>query len=354
MKSIISILLTACIASTLLIPTVAAPVTFSDVSASAWYYSDVSNVQQYGIIEGVGDNKFLPNAVLSYGQAVAMAARAYAYIHGETIPTLERWYEGPINYAIEKGVIRSQEIPSDINLPCDRQTMANMFYMVIDDQENILLNNVQSIPDVELSGGSANIYALYRFGILAGSDKCGTFRPQASITRAETAAIINRILDQDKRKTFTLEKKPMLLSLDLSRAWTHSEEYTDSWFNEFGQYEEFSTLYKTTIAFMNDGKFYGFYYTPNSGFWETFRGNYIANDIYLDMTYIFPDEDPFTVKYEIYVLPDEHDFTLRQIGETGLFVDNVDGTILDFWKDSTYNATTCKNECINKWGSYSE
>lgn len=356
MKRLVNILLTACIASTLLIPTAAAPVTFSDVPTSAWYYSDVSDVQQYGIIEGVGNNKFLPSGSLTYAQAITMASRSHAYLKDEKITQegFQYWYEPYLNYALSHELIQRASLPANLNEPCSRYAMAQMFYSVIQNENNVILNQVNSVPDLPYNTSAFPVYSLYRFGILSGNDKYGTFAPDRSITRAETAAILNRLLDQDKRKTFTLEKKPMLLSLDLSCAWTHSEEYTDSWYNEYGQYEEFSTLYKTTIAFMNDGKFYGFYYIPNSGFWETFRGNYIADDIYLDMTYTFPDEDPFTVKYEIYVLPDGHDFTLRQIGEIGLFTDNVDGTILDFWKDSTYNAITCKNECMNRWGTYFE
>ena len=42
-------------------------------------------------------------------------------------------------------------------------------------------------------------------GVLTGNDSRGTFRPDSSITRAEASAILNRVLDASKRKTFTLE-----------------------------------------------------------------------------------------------------------------------------------------------------
>ncbi|MBR4979101.1 MAG: S-layer homology domain-containing protein, partial [Clostridia bacterium] len=49
---------------------------FSDVSASAWYYSYVCTAFSYGIINGVSDTEFDPESYISREQALVMIKRA--------------------------------------------------------------------------------------------------------------------------------------------------------------------------------------------------------------------------------------------------------------------------------------
>ena len=67
------------------------------------------------------------------------------------------------------------------------------------------INTVERIPDLAESDlhGPA-VYQLYRAGIFAGSDASGSFRPNRSITRAETAALAVRMTDPDRRVSFSL------------------------------------------------------------------------------------------------------------------------------------------------------
>ena len=51
---------------------------------------------------------------------------------------------------------------------------------------------------------AANVYKLYRAGVLTGNDEKGTFAPLTSITRAEAAAIVSRMVDVNNRKTVSL------------------------------------------------------------------------------------------------------------------------------------------------------
>ena len=356
MKKIITIILALILAVGLVVPASAA---FSDVPSNAWYAGDVADVQKYGIIEGVGNNMFLPGGVLTYAQAITMAARSNAYLSGETISgqAVDHWYDPYVEYALNAGLIGVSEIPSntnDFDRPCTRRVMANLFYRTISKRDNVMLNTIDLIPDVVNDASNHAIYSLYRYGILTGNDKYGTFSPERSITRAETAAILNRVLDPGKRKTVSLEVKPVLNYLDLSCAWTYTEEFTDYDYNEYGVYGEITTIYKLTIAFMNDGSFYGLYYIPNSGYMETIKGTYKAHDYYLDMSIIVPGEDPYTAKYEINTTSDGNALHLLQTSENGLFYYHASGTFLEFIKDNKYTAATCKNKCLSTWGGYSD
>ena len=63
----------------------------------------------------------------------------------------------------------------------------------------------KEIPDVEMSDryGEA-VLKLYRAGILTGNDEAGTFAPTTNIKRSEVAAIVNRMMNEEIRKTFAL------------------------------------------------------------------------------------------------------------------------------------------------------
>ena len=63
-----------------------------------------------------------------------------------------------------------------------------------------------SIPDLFASAPYRdNVYTLYRMGIVAGSDKRGACLPDECISRAEVAALVARIVNEDLRVAFQLE-----------------------------------------------------------------------------------------------------------------------------------------------------
>ena len=263
-RTLPALLLAALLSLSLLTPAAAAA-RFSDVPASAWYASDVQDVQQYGILQGVGSNRFLPQGTLTYAQAITMAARADAYLHHKTLPSgsASPWYQPYVDYALDEGLIEEHDLPWSLDAACTRESMAQLFYAIVDGDQLSIRNSVDNIPDVPYEPRTASIYQLYRFGILTGSDAYGTFHPDQSITRAEAAAILNRLLNPAKRKTFTLQQPSPMQSLDLTKAWSCSE-----WINR--------EQYVTSLAFFADGSLYGLYYIPNSSFSMSMRGTYTA------------------------------------------------------------------------------
>ena len=63
-----------------------------------------------------------------------------------------------------------------------------------------------TIPDVNLADKCADeIYTFYRAGILTGSDKQGSFKPDSTIVRSEVAAILVRMYDASMRRNFELK-----------------------------------------------------------------------------------------------------------------------------------------------------
>jgi len=181
---------------------------FSDVPAGAWYAADVGDVQKYGIIEGVGGDRFSPQGTLTLAQAITMTAR----IRGSgsaTAPASGPWYQPYVDYLARTGICQPGEFGTDYDSPCPRLTMARLFDRVFPMRTEQTLNTVETIPDVADTAANQAVYHLYRQGILTGSDAYGTFHPDRAVTRAETAAILNRLLDASKRKTFSLQTAPV-------------------------------------------------------------------------------------------------------------------------------------------------
>lgn len=62
-----------------------------------------------------------------------------------------------------------------------------------------------AIPDVDMNADYADaVYLLYRAGVLSGSDANGTFNPDSTISRAEVATIVTRMVEPTLRKTIEL------------------------------------------------------------------------------------------------------------------------------------------------------
>ena len=107
MKRWVKGLTAAGVAALLTVPAFAA---FSDVPENAWYAADVEAVQEYGIINGVGDNRFDPDGTLTIAEALTMAVRTNARHNGTEVPAAEgAWYQGAVNYATENGMISGTE-----------------------------------------------------------------------------------------------------------------------------------------------------------------------------------------------------------------------------------------------------
>lgn len=219
------------LAAALTIPcwNLAAKAAFSDVPSNAWYAQDVAAAEKYGILQGTGNGRFSPDGNLTLAQAITMAARTYAYERGETIPKTggSTWYSDFLQYASDKGICAIGEFGAAYDNFCNRLTMAKLFARVVPESTATQRNDVTSLPDVQSASENQAVFTLYQLGILTGSDKYGTFHPYQYIKRSETAAILNRVLDPDMRKSFTLEEAPTLEQIyanALVQAWDYFRE----------------------------------------------------------------------------------------------------------------------------------
>lgn len=179
---------------------------FKDVSKSAWYYSSISSVYAYGLMNGVESNKFEPNSKITTAQAITLAARMRKlYTTGSgTFSTTNPWYKAYSDYALSQKIISS--VPTNMDATLTRQEFAAILANALPDSALPAVNTVETGSIADVYRSDTAIYKLYRAGIFAGNDAAGTFRPNDPITRAEVATVLVRMADPNSRVLFSLGK----------------------------------------------------------------------------------------------------------------------------------------------------
>lgn len=223
-KKITTIILSAALIFTLSVPAMAATTPFTDVPETAWYAQDIAQVQELGIIQGKGNGLFDPDGTLTVAQAITLAAKTRAYHNDETIPVVEggTWYSSAVAYAKAQGIISGSEF-TNFDSSATRGEMAYLFARALPDTEYKAINSITELPDVTgATKYSTEIFKLYCAGIVAGSDKYGTYQPDSQITRAQATAILNRVVNPENRKTLALEKQDVTGAITINEGQTRS------------------------------------------------------------------------------------------------------------------------------------
>ena len=168
-------------------------VQFSDVRESDWFAKDLLQARKEGLINGLDGNIYNPHGNVTLAQAITMAARVYMRKTGEKPDSSlngGKWYTQYLSFAIDKKIIDKDDF-ENYDAYATRAEIAHIFSSLFDDKQT---KEIIRIPDVnENTKYNKDIYKLYRIGILKGSDKVGTFRPDENLSRAEAAVILLRI-----------------------------------------------------------------------------------------------------------------------------------------------------------------
>lgn len=169
-------------------------ITFPDVKKNSWFYQDVTDAVKTGIIVGRDDGKFDPTGNLTIAEAITLSARARSRYEGEQF--FEgglRWYDNAVDYAIKNNIIQIGDF-IDYNKKISREEMAYIFSNTMPNNYYKGIPNITIPNDINNSRFKSNIEKLYNSGILKGRDD-GKFDPKTNINRAESAVIINRLIN---------------------------------------------------------------------------------------------------------------------------------------------------------------
>lgn len=155
---------------------------FTDVKDTDWFVSYVQELYSRSVIEGYPDKTFRPNRTVTTGEALKMILLAAGYDEPERVAS--HWARNFLNLALEEGIIDSGEI-RDLDIPITRALMAKIVARSMGLER---LNTTSPFTDTD------NVYAsiLRDHGISDGYTD-GTFQPNRSLSRAELAAIVCRM-----------------------------------------------------------------------------------------------------------------------------------------------------------------
>jgi hypothetical protein len=124
------------------VETKAATGSFTDVSASKWYAAEVEAAAKAGIVGGIGDNKFAPEAEITREQIATMIYKALEYKQGKTtlIPTV-KFNDGSIvsDYAknavavvAHRGIVKGSDNKFMPKQNATREQVAVMIYRLLE------------------------------------------------------------------------------------------------------------------------------------------------------------------------------------------------------------------------------
>lgn len=202
---------------------------FPDVPAGSWYENHVEAVAKAGIIVGNSKGEFMPTVTLSIDQFVKtmVVAMGYQVPNGETY-----WASTYLDKARELGIIDSNDYLSQ-NRSTEAISRAEMSKIIVKTLISIegeqsyskgeaIKSYVPDIDDVSSSGYMAYILQVYELGIITG-DSNGAFKPYATLSRAEAATVIHRVIDASVRRPFEIPSEVNKTPFEVS--YTDFDDY---------------------------------------------------------------------------------------------------------------------------------
>lgn len=179
---------------------------FEDVKKDAWYHDEVVGAVYTGIINGKSATEFKPDDLLTYAEAIKLAAcMSQVYLNGNvTLTSGTPWYQPYVDYCKINNIIKKNY---DYNANATRAGYIEIFASALPDSAFEEINNIPngSILDVKSGATYAHyVYKMYRAGILTGVDALHNCKPEDNIKRSEVAAIISRMMNDDKRIEFDM------------------------------------------------------------------------------------------------------------------------------------------------------
>ncbi|QSX05476.1 S-layer homology domain-containing protein [Sedimentibacter sp. zth1] len=182
--------------------TIYADVNFTDVKETDWFYSNVKEMVNLGMIEGYPDNTFKPRKAVKADEFIKMVLVAFNYDIPETDSTY--WADKFIKIAEKEGIV-SKNTVSDYRFEITREQVARIVTNTLFKTEarptstyEEYIKNAMFDYHLIADEYKQDMIDCYSLGIMQGDD-LEKVNPQKSITRAEATAVILRMIDNNRR-----------------------------------------------------------------------------------------------------------------------------------------------------------
>ncbi|MDD6484252.1 MAG: S-layer homology domain-containing protein [Clostridiales bacterium] len=170
---------------------------FNDISGVEWARESIIALYKAGIIDGVSEGKFEPNALVTREQFVKMLVCTYGLENADAKCSFEdveanSWYYGYVAAACEAGIVNGiSDVLFGTGQNITREDMAVMAYRAALFGNTAFKNGAESFADDEKIYDYAKeaVYALKAEGVMTGKEN-NLFAPKDFATRAEAAKII--------------------------------------------------------------------------------------------------------------------------------------------------------------------
>ena len=187
---------------------------FTDVPRSEWYAEAVDFAEASGLMNGVGDHRFDPQGSVTRAMVVTVLYRLQEEpdVTGKTCPFSDvpvgSWFFNAVIWAADAGVTTGVDATHfNPTQPITREQMATMIMRMLltfaDSESRQKLDQIeridptgavrrQMLAEVFTDAADVSDYArtyvlLCKLGEIMNGDAAGTFRPQATLNRAECA-----------------------------------------------------------------------------------------------------------------------------------------------------------------------
>ena len=177
---------------------------FTDVPDSAWFQRSVVILQNLGLVTGRTAALYDPNGKVTLAEVTALTVRIYEMYHGlpATGPNQSVWYQDYVSKAVTYGIL--PENWTNYNAPATREQSAYLLAHTLPASELGQKNQITTFKDIDQVTYSSEVLSLYQAGVLQGMDTYGSFYGTSSVSRAEIAAMLVRLILPDERLSYTI------------------------------------------------------------------------------------------------------------------------------------------------------
>lgn len=176
---------------------------YNDMGRHGWAVDAVEFLSRNGTVNGVGGGRFNPTGPITKGDFVLMLVRAFGFKAEGTVTYSDvpagSYYAQAISIATQKGIASGWNGRFDPKWVLTRQEAMLMIYKALKADGHPLNNGLtadldafRDSKDIEPSARTA-VGALILLGVVQGNGD-GTLRPRATLSRAETASLMHRLM----------------------------------------------------------------------------------------------------------------------------------------------------------------
>lgn len=206
-RKIVSAALACALAASLSVPALAADLTFSDVPSNHWAAQPIIEMTEQGLFSGTttpvnGVGTFAPDATMTRGAFLTVLTR---WLFGDELDAMSAvpgapWWKNNYTLALQNGLLKDKELDGDLDKAMSRQEMAVVLARAAQGlglAPDTLVSE-SAIPDWYSIGEGyrEGVRFSYSMGFIGGVDSKGTFNPNGTLTRAQAATVVYRLLEK--------------------------------------------------------------------------------------------------------------------------------------------------------------